>query len=110
MTLALGQLSDEEGFAFHLDMQVLFGASRAQEMLAELNISGLTEDRLEYQRILAVARLGKPEADVYANDIHAGRPAFIEFPLLARRYKAVKTRSEHTHFEPSGHRQTELLA
>ena len=37
-------------------------------------------------------------ADVYANDIHAGRPAFIESPLLARRYEAVKIHSEHTDF------------
>ena len=105
MTVALGQLADEEGLALQLDMQVLFGARRAQEMLAELNIGGLTEDRFENQRILAVARLGKPEADVYANDIHAGRPAFIESPLLARRYEAVKIHSEHTHFEPGGHGQ-----
>ena len=113
MTLTLGELADVEGFTLQLDVQMLIGARRVQQLLTKLNVRGLAEYRLEYQRILAVACLGKPEADVYTNDIHDDPPegsALIRFPLLTCRSETVKGPLENSHFKPGGHRHAELLA
>ncbi len=74
VALVLGELADEERLTVELDVQMLFGRRRAQQLLAKRDIAGLAENRLEHQRVPAVSCLCKPETDIDTNDVHAHFP------------------------------------